>query len=330
LLLDGFRAKDDGNEAPVTRKHVNVKQAMRNGIVTLEQAENYRKFKENLRHFCENASDHSPFWNAVVEELDSRQGYGFALRHALRHCVATPFVCVVQHDRTFMRPTPIREIVETMWNHPRVKYVGISMRSNLTYKDLFLSKYGRLYFDQLGDMVFRPPELLLESSRFGPGCGPALAMEVSNEKVLDNIHALAESYQSSLQNVEYKTWLQDRATQVQLDASKQQLSLTPTLFWYDNVHIAETAHYRDFIFKPAYKMVAKGGFVEDKLSPVLKRTVERLGLKEGHSRFGCYLLDDHSGYFFTGHLDGGSYITSSSREAIVQNLTRSSDVPKMG
>lgn len=64
-------------------------------------------------------------------------------------------------------------------------------------------------------------------------------------------------------------------------------------------------------------MVARGGFVEDKLSPVLKRTVERLGLKEGHSRFGCYLLDDHAGVPFTGHLDGGSYITQAQRDELL-------------
>lgn len=56
-------------------------------------------------------------------------------------------------------------------------------------------------------------------------------------------------------------------------------------------------------------MVKKGGFVEDKLTPVLTRTLEKLGLKKGHARYGCYLLDDHSGLFFTGHLDGGNYMT---------------------
>jgi hypothetical protein len=94
-----------------------------------------------------------------------------------------------------------------------------------------------------------------------------------------------------------------------------QLSLTPTFFWYDNVHICETAHYRDFVFHPSYKMVVRGGFVEDKLSPVIKKTVERLGLVQGHARFGCFLLDDHSGMFFTGHLDGGSYLTPEQKKA---------------
>ena len=91
-------------------------------------------------------------------------------------------------------------------------------------------------------------------------------------------------------------------------------------------------------------MVAPGGFVEDKVSPVIKKSVERFGLIEGHARFGCYLLDDHSGMFFTGkfnltkrdggtntrkepsqysffltgHLDGGSYITVEEKQAILK------------
>ena len=93
------------------------------------------------------------------------------------------------------------------------------------------------------------------------------------------------------------------------DDGSHQLSLTLTLFWYDNTHVCKTSHYRDFVFEPKNHMVARGGFVEDKTSPAIVRNVERLGLREGHSRFGCYLLDDHSGYFFTGHLDGGSYMT---------------------
>lgn len=69
-------------------------------------------------------------------------------------------------------------------------------------------------------------------------------------------------------------------------------------------------------------MVAKGGFVEDKLSPVLTKTLERLGLKEGHARFGCYLLDDHSGRYFTGHMDGGSYMTKEQRQQVQKQNSR--------
>jgi hypothetical protein len=130
-----------------------------------------------------------------------------------------------------------------------------------------------------------------------------------------NIDALAKTYRKSAQYLE----LQEILERHPVESGKHQLTLTPTLFWYDNTHICDTAHYRDFIFHPSYKMVAKGGFVEDKLSPVLKRTVERLGLKEGHSRFGCYLLDDRSGMFFTGHLDGGSYMTAAKREELLES-----------
>jgi hypothetical protein len=280
---------------------------MRNGIVTPEQAQRYGQFKDALKALCASATESSPFHNTTVEELDSRHGYGFALKHALCHCVTTPYVCVVQHDRTFMRPTPIREIVQAMWNHPRVKYVGMSMRSNLMYKDLFLSKYGRVYFDQLGDMIFRPHELLLDAARFGPRSDRSADMVVTSEKVRNSLLDLADTYRSSRHNLDYTSWLEKQES---VDRERQQLSLTPTLFWYDNVHIAETAHYRDFVFKPSYQMVARGGFVEDKLSPVLIKTVERLGLREGHARFGCFLLDDHSGCFFTGHLDGGTYTPS--------------------
>lgn len=298
---------------------------MRNGIVSLKQAENYRQFKFALRELCSCAGTTSPFHNAEVIELDSRHGYGFALRHALRHCVDTPFVCVVQHDRTFMRPTPIQETVHAMCNHTNIKYVGMTMRSNLTYKDIFLSKYGRTYYDQLNEIVQRPPELLVDCGKYGPGSESAQAMAYPNEKLRENILSLAETYLGSYQNLEQRSWLETRASDGQRDPDKHQLTLTPTLFWYDNVHIAETAHYRDFVFEPSYKMVARGGFVEDKLSPVMKRTVERLGLKEGHSRFGCFLLDDHSGLFFTGHLDGGTYITSSSRRSTFPTLSSNED-----
>jgi hypothetical protein len=127
---------------------------------------------------------------------------------------------------------------------------------------------------------------------------------------------LKRTYRGSHQCITQDEWLQSTLQQdvgpesnLSSKDGYHQLSLTPTLFWYDNTHIVETSHYRDFIFNPQYKMVARGGFVEDKLSPCLVRSCERLGLTEGHAKYGCYILDDHSGMFFTGHLDGGSYHT---------------------
>ena len=312
IVCDGCRTKD-AKGSTVSRKHGNAKQAMRNGIVTSEQGERYEQYKANVRAMCENAPDSSPFHNAVVEELEERHGYGFALRHALRHRVSTSFVCVVQHDRTFMRTTPIRETIETMWRHPGIKYVGMSMRSNLLYRDIFLGKYGGSYQNEFKGLVKRPPELKIHGPLYGPNSVSTESMVYASEKLRNNIQVLAGTYRGSAHFAIEEEW---REKQGNDDLGYQQLSLTPTLFWYDNVHICETEHYRDFVFDPTYKMVARGGFVEDKLSPVLKRTVERLGLRDGHSRFGCYLLDDHSGMFFTGHLDGGAYITTEERKKL--------------
>ncbi len=242
-------------------------------------------------------------------ELEERQGYGFALRHALYHEVSTPYVCVIQHDRTFMRRTPMDEVVRSMMNKRNgdIKYVGINMRSNLTYRDIFNSKYGKEATAELIDMVIYPPELNLDSKVYGPHGSSAAGISAEG-RIRKNLQSLAKSYLSNIQMRSH--------TFKNVKDGKHQLSLTPTLFWYDNTHIVETAHYRDYIFNPTYRMVARGGFVEDKVSPIIIRNVERLGLKEGHAKFKCYLLDDHSGYFFTGHIDGGSYMSASERNKV--------------
>ena len=313
IVCDGCRVLDshnNGERKKVTRKHSNVKQALRNGIATTTQAERYEKFKENLKALCENAPPDSPFWNTSVEELQERHGYGFALRHALRHCVTTRYVCVIQHDRTFMRPTPVRDTLHAMWNRSYIKYVGMSMRSNLLYCDIFRSKYGKAASEDLQNLILRPPELALDSSVYGPDGSSCTEINCLNPNVIKSTAILSQTYMRSSQCRTQQEWAKMNPPAPGL----HQLTLTPTLFWYDNTHICDTAHYRDFVFDPKYQMVARGGFVEDKLSPNIARSVERLGLAKGHARFGCYLLDDHSGTFFTGHLDGGSYLTGKERE----------------
>ena len=315
----------------VSRRHCNDKQAMRNGIVTEQQAQNYYQYKQNLQQLCQNASTESVFQNTQIVELSSRHGYGYAVRHVLRHTdhIQTPYVCVIQHDRTFMRPTPIQETLYAMWEHTNIKYVGFSMRSNLMYRDIYIAKYGK--GTEYDDMILYLPQLQVPSTQYGPNSASTNALSVNNERVKQNILALAETYRGSAQaTIECKVTT-SRSSVPRTDSDheavqspfhenqqqQQQMSLVPTLYWYDNVHICETKQYRDFIFHPSYKMVAKGGFIEDKLSPILKRTVERLGLRDGHSRFGCYLLDDHSGMFFTGHIDGGSYISPEERKELL-------------
>jgi len=61
---DGFRCKDGSSKVSV--KHATSKQAMRNGIVDSEQAENYILFKKKLKDLCRKCGNESPFNNSVV------------------------------------------------------------------------------------------------------------------------------------------------------------------------------------------------------------------------------------------------------------------------
>jgi hypothetical protein len=337
---------------PVSRRHCNDKQSMRNGIVTEQQAQNYCEYKQRLHQLCQDAKSspnhsNSVFANTRIVELSTRHGYGYAVRHVLQNTdyIQTPYVCVVQHDRTFMRPTPLLETLHAMWYHTHIKYVGFSMRSNLLYRDIYIAKYGTC--TKYESMVMYAPQLQVCSTQYGPNSVSTRGLVVQNEKVRQNIQTLTETYRGSAQaTLERKCPLQsnhsdmttkghghdpspddndrsgshhlnETSTSGPISSPLHQISLVPTLYWYDNVHICDTKHYRDFIFHPSYKMVAKGGFIEDKLSPIIKRTVERLGLRDGHSRFGCYLLDDHSGMFFTGHIDGGSYMSPEERKVLL-------------
>lgn len=314
--VQGNNASTDPNAPPKIRIYANGKQNLRNGVATMDQLKNYTEFKAALNKLCDEADAadvKSPFRNTKVVELEERHGYGFALRHALRHCVETPYVCVIQHDRNFMRSTPIREVVNAIICDPQqqIKYVGVNMKSNLMYYDIFCGKYGKRAMDEFKTLILRPKELCLDADLYGQdGLSVEEMASAFKKNRSKSMQALRDGYRGSHQNLNHLEWLDSRKGKECQSDGCTQLSLTPTLFWYDNTHIVETAHYRDFIFNPKYKMVARGGFVEDKLSPVITRNVERMGLKNGHGKFGCYILDDHSGVYFTGHLDGGSYKTA--------------------
>jgi hypothetical protein len=207
-------------------------------------------------------------------------------------------------------------------------------------KKKFIGQYGKTYMKEMLSLIERPPELCVPAQTFGPDSDSTSKFNYENVhgSLLRNITAFQQNYYKTEQSIEYVNWKQQQQQQQQqqkndddnssiinsTDRRHHQMSLIPTLFWYDNVHICETSHYRDFVFNSQYKMVVRGGFIEDKLSPVIKKTVERLGLAEGFRRFGCYLLDDHSGMFFTGHCDGGSFIGSAMKAEIVERKKKQS------
>jgi hypothetical protein len=89
----------------------------------------------------------------------------------------------------------------------------------------------------------------------------------------------------------------DRGSTSDEAGARQQLRFVPLLQWYDSTHICATSHYRDFVFGwrgppgAGKRLVAKGGFIEDKLSQAQLAEIRAHGM-EAHAAWGTFLLDD--------------------------------------
>lgn len=69
------------------------------------------------------------------------------------------------------------------------------------------------------------------------------------------------------------------------------LRLLPMLVWLDSTHVARTRWYKEFVFDPANRLVAKGGFIEDKFGQVQVERLKEDGLRS-HAQFGTYILPE--------------------------------------
>ena len=78
-------------------------------------------------------------------------------------------------------------------------------------------------------------------------------------------------------------------------------SLIPLLQWYDSTHICSMKHYRDFVYRGG--LVARGGFVEDKLGQYQLKRIKERGLS-AHAEFAQFVLDDGVEKPMVSHLDG--------------------------
>lgn len=100
----------------------------RNGVITEERAQAYHEYITALEGLVEKKPE--PHWEHVeIIRLSDRHGFGFAVREALK-MVETPFVCIMQHDRTFMRPCSfVLPLLRSMAADPRLKMVGMPTTS---------------------------------------------------------------------------------------------------------------------------------------------------------------------------------------------------------
>ena len=93
----------------------------------------------------------------------------------------------------------------------------------------------------------------------------------------------------------------------------EQLRLVPLLQWYDSTHLCATEHYRHFVFgrRKGKRLVAKGGFIEDKCGQAQLAEVRQGGVAANRD-WGSFLLDDGSGAernWLVEHLDGHDVLT---------------------
>lgn len=229
------------------------------GIVTEERAEAYETYIASVKKHAE--AKVFPEWEHVeVLTLEERQGFGFAVKAALEH-VTTPWVFILQHDRTFMRPFHrVEALLRTMEADPRLRMVGLPTTTN-------------------------DPTNYLET----------MATKLGRNKV---VHPRLES------------------TVVQSE-SLSGIRFLPLIQWHDSSHFASTEYYRNFVFGTEEKLVAKGGFIEDKLGQQQGFDLREKGWSS-HAKYGTWLLDDgvYAPARMVGHLDGKRFLRKEEKAAL--------------
>jgi hypothetical protein len=69
--------------------------------------------------------------------------------------------------------------------------------------------------------------------------------------------------------------------------------LLPMLIWLDSTHIARTQWYSEYVFKTDPPvLVARGGFIEDKLGQQQAKWLEEEGFEAAHARYKTYILPE--------------------------------------
>jgi|ERR1712063_22042 len=118
--------------------HVTDSVRYKKGRVTPEQAATYEEYKKRLHQRIE--QNDPRYQNTELFELEERAGFGFALQKALP-LVTTPFLMVVQHDRSFIKDFDLLGILHAMEIHPKMRYVLLPMASTANYRKRMDTKF---------------------------------------------------------------------------------------------------------------------------------------------------------------------------------------------
>jgi hypothetical protein len=128
VVCDGVKVKAKKPKASDYRK----------GCVDAGGLSDYELFVENVRALANKKMGSLAGSNVIV--LEERQGFGFAVREALK-AVTTPWVMVVQHDHKFVRPVDLPAVLQCMEQNADVKYIGFLSGTTTKYQLFAESKY---------------------------------------------------------------------------------------------------------------------------------------------------------------------------------------------
>lgn len=273
------RSENDREQSRVGRKYKNLSKAMRSGYVDDQCAVNYAEYKWKLSARC--AADEGKEWhpsdalfaNTRLLYLQARHGYAYSLREALRPergLVTTPYVCVVQHDRTFLRSVPVAKILHAMEESLSRK---CPERGICKFESSAAAKSENVHVCQACCQPVHSVGLLTRS----------------NVNYLARVSGRPFVRKENL-DLNSLTWVPSA-----WENSDVCGRLVPLIHFYDSTHIARTDHYINFIVNPKRRIVARGGFVEEGVTSALHEAIRREGFVVGHGVFGCYLFEEPLG-----------------------------------
>eukprot|EP01063_Lacrimia_lanifica_P009869 TRINITY_DN16715_c0_g1_i1.p1 TRINITY_DN16715_c0_g1~~TRINITY_DN16715_c0_g1_i1.p1 ORF type:complete len:496 (+),score=125.66 TRINITY_DN16715_c0_g1_i1:49-1488(+) len=106
IVCDGYELHDPASRAK--------KPGFKRNLITADAAARYEAYKERVKVMPT---------GALVVELPERNGFGWAVRHALSQHVRTKYTMVVQHDRFFETAFDLPAVLAAMDAHPEYKLV---------------------------------------------------------------------------------------------------------------------------------------------------------------------------------------------------------------
>ena len=105
------------------------------GVIRPDEEARYLEYIDRIRAL---SREHPHFLGATVVPLQSRHGFGYALREGLRE-VTTEFVIVVQHDRAFLRPCSLPQLLGALRSDEEVKYIMLPNKLKRNYRETMAS-----------------------------------------------------------------------------------------------------------------------------------------------------------------------------------------------